>query len=231
MLAVAVIFLLINTFDIKLKDGQAQASPKTEKLGSSLLKDIEAYKKKMEASPMVAGTKTRLPQATSQIANLVELCEADAASFKADAKLKWNVKIKEEVNKYNDPVMKAAFENLMQSNYDQYEANINLMASSQKTWCIEHNRNYSGYVAPDAKIALPNYPSGSPLSECMKKSNCTYGCSVPDYDVEYVLNTIATHKRELEISIAAGGYQQEIWEEALNTDFARYESYCGKISN
>lgn len=174
----------------------------------------------------------KVPSSTPQLANLVELCETDAASFKSESRLAWDTKMIQEKNKYSDSVMKAAFENLMMQSLEQYLENINNITNSRKTWCIEHNRNYLGFVSPEIKYEVPFDQSiPSPMSECMIKHNCTYGCSASDSDVEYILNTIDAHQRELNISIVAGGYQQNIWQEALKTDYARYESYCGNLQN
>lgn len=94
----------------------------------------------------------------NKVENLEALCEADASSFKSQARLKWDQMITQQRNEnkniYNDPVWGPATESRILIMLEQFVANVNNVASLRKIWCLEHDRDYSSFVAPEIKYVF-----------------------------------------------------------------------------
>lgn len=88
---------------------------------------------------------TQIPTST-QLANLSTLCQTDVDSFKAKAQLKYN----EMVNGIISQPEGQGFISSQQGIYAkaQYFAQIDNGGALMMSWCLEHNRDYSGMPIP-----------------------------------------------------------------------------------
>lgn len=101
---------------------------------------------------------TPTPVVVSKTENLEALCDADVSAFKSKASLQFQEMIRKSINEhqdiYSDPIWKASMNIRFADMKIQYDANINNVASQMKLWCLEHNRNYSGFNAPEVKYVF-----------------------------------------------------------------------------
>lgn len=81
--------------------------------------------------------------------NLADLCQADANSLKSQATLQIDQNLRQEIldhpEIYNDPYMGAAAYTKLADLKQQAEVNVNSETSRMVVWCLDHNRDYSGF--------------------------------------------------------------------------------------